>query len=645
MSNSLYVCNVKSKRVIKKIKFNSECYDVKINHVGTFAYISLWANSSIAEIDLKTMSVVNTIQVGNHPTEILITKNDERLFTPNANNNSVSVVDLKTKKETEKIISSLHPDAPYGSTPNAVCFNNDESVLIVANADNNYLALFDISQKDKSKSIGFIPVGWYPTSVKTLGSNKIIVANGKGLSSLPNPKGPVPTDTTKRPDQQYIGSLFMGTMSIMNYPDAKTLQSYSKKVYSNTPYVQEKAEAKNQNVIPADYDNIGSKKIKHVFYIIKENRTYDQVLGDIAEGNGDSSLCIFGKQVSPNEHKIVKEFTLYDNFYCDAEVSADGHNWSTAAYASDYTEKTWPVYYGGRGGEYDFEDASGNSAPSSGYIWNQVIKKNLSLRNYGEFLEEGNGKNIAYKATDKELEKFTNPDYPGFDLGISDMVRLNVWEKEFDEYVKKDSLPAFNLIRLPNDHTMGTAKGELTPQAYVAQNDYALGLMIEKISKSRFWKESIIFVVEDDAQSGSDHVDAHRSTLLVISPYIKKHFVDHTMYSTSSVLKTIELVLGLKPMTQFDLSATPILNSITDNPDFNPYTPVKPLIDLEAKNLASTYGAKRSAEFDFAVEDDIPDVELNEIIWKSIKGKDSKMPPPVRSAFVTVVQKEKNDKN
>ncbi len=645
MSNALYVCDVKSKKVIKKIKFDSECYDVKINHAGTLAYVSLWAKSSIAEIDLQTLSIKNTIEVGNHPTEILIDQNDERLFTPNANNNSVSVVNLKTKKETEKIISSLRPDAPYGSTPNAVCFNKDESVLIVANADNNYLALFDISQKDKTKSIGFIPVGWYPTSVKTLSSNVILVANGKGLSSMPNPKGPVTTNTTRRPDEQYIGSLFKGTLSIINYPDANMLQSYTKKVYSNTPYVQEKGGEKNQNVIPADYDNVGSKIIKHVFYIIKENRTYDQVLGDIAEGNGDSSLCIFGKQVSPNEHKIVKEFTLYDNFYCDAEVSADGHNWSMAAYATDYTEKTWPVYYGDRGGEYDFEDASGNSAPSSGYIWNQVIKKNLSLRNYGEFLEEGNEENIPYKATDKELEKFTNPDYPGFDLDISDMVRLSVWEKEFNEFEKKDSLPAFNLIRLPNDHTMGTAKGKLTPQVYVAQNDYALGLMIDKISKSQFWKESIIFILEDDAQNGSDHVDAHRSTLLVVSPYIKRHFVDHTMYSTSSVLKTMELILGLKPMTQFDLSAAPILNSISDNPDFTEYKSLKPLIDVEAKNVASTYGSKRSAEFNFAVEDNIPDVELNEIIWKSIKGKDSKMPPPVRSAFVNVVQKEKDDKD
>ncbi len=643
MSNSFYICNIEKKKVIKTIKFDSECYDVKINHAGTFAYISLWANAEIAEVDLNSFRITKTIEVGDHPTEILITKNDERLFTPNANNNTVSVVDLQTKKETEKITSSVNPDAPYGSTPNAVCFNNDETVLIVANADNNYLALFDISQKDKSKSIGFIPVGWYPTSVKTTSSNKIIVANAKGLSSKPNPNGPVPTDTTRNPNEQYIGSLFMGTLSTINFPDADTLQTYTKQVYSNTPYIQEKNVSFNQKIIPKDYDNIGSKKIKHVFYIIKENRTYDQVLGDIAEGNGDSSICIFGKLVTPNEHKLVKDFTLYDNFYCDAEVSADGHNWSTAAYATDFTEKTWPVMYGGRGGQYEYEGGYKVAAPSSGYIWNQVMDKNLSFRNYGEFVSAVKGDKITYRANDEDMRKYTNPEYPGFNLKISDVDRYNVWEKEFDEFVKKDSLPAFNLIRLPNDHTMGTAKNQLTPQAFVAQNDYALGLMIQKISKSKFWNESIIFILEDDAQNGSDHVDAHRSTLLVISPYIKRHFVDHTMYSTSSILKTIELILGLKPMTQFDLSAEPILNSVTDNPDLESYNVVKPLINIEAKNLVSAYGSEQSEKMDFAVEDDIPDVKLNEIIWKSIKGKDSKMPPPVRSAFVNVVQKFIND--
>ena len=264
--------------------------------------------------------------------------------------------------------------------------------------------------------------------------------------------------------------------------------------------------------------------------------------------------------------------------------------------------------------------------------------KLLSIRNYGEFVQVADSNKHTYMSKEEDLNKYTCPDYPGFDLNISDLYRYKIWEKEFNEFTSNNSLPAFNLIRLPNDHTMGTAKGSLTPQAYVAQNDFALGLMVDKISKSEFWKTSIIFVLEDDAQNGSDHVDAHRSTLLIISPYIKRNFVDHDMYSTSSVLKTIELILGLNPMTQFDLSANPILAPITSQPDYGTYNSIKPLINIENKNSDEAYGSKRSNEFDFTREDDIPDVELNEIIWKSIKGKNSKMPAPVRSAFVNVVE-------
>ncbi len=642
-SNSLYVCDVKSKKIINQIKLESECYDIKINNSQTYAYISLWSKSSIAEIDLKTFSVSNIIEVGDHPTEILITKNDDRLFTANANNNSVSAVDLKIKKETEKMISSLRPAAPYGSTPNAICFNDDESILIAANADNNYLALFDISEKHKSKSAGFIPVGWYPTSVKMLSSNKIIVTNGKGLSSKPNPNGPNPTSVSKRRNEEYIGYLFKGTLSLIDYPDLQTLKLFSQKVYDNTPYVHDKKNLNEQKIIPTNFEGKGSQKIKHVFYIIKENRTYDQIFGDVKEGNGDSAICIFGEKVTPNHHKLAKTFTLYDNFYCDAEVSADGHNWSTAAYATDYVEKSWPVYYGGRGGHYDFEGGVEVAKPTSGYIWNQVVNKKLSFRNYGEFVSGVKGDKEKFKANDEDLIEYTSTEYPGFNMDISDLYRYNIWEKEFEEFEKYNSLPAFNLIRLPNDHTVGTSRGKLTPQAMVAQNDYALGLMIDRISKSKFWKESIIFILEDDAQNGSDHVDAHRSALMVVSPYVKRNFVDHTMYSTSSVLKTIELTLGLQPMTQFDLSAAAILNSITDEPDFKSYKSVKPLIDIEAKNLADAYGSKRSGELNFTREDAIPDIELNEIVWKSIKGKNSKMPPPVRSAFVNVVNKDEDD--
>jgi DNA-binding beta-propeller fold protein YncE len=380
-SNSIYFYDIGNKQLVKKLNPGSECFDIIIDHKGEYAYVSLWGGSKVAKINLKNLEIESFIKVGDHPCEMIISKNDDRLFVTNANNNSVSIVDLNKNSETERINSALKPDVPFGSTPNAITFNKDESVLLVANADNNYLALFDISSPGESKSIGFIPVGWYPTSVKYLSEhNQLLVANGKGLMSMANPKGPKPGKKSSHKEEQFIGSLFNGTLSIINFPNEKQLAEYSVQVYNNTPYFNEKIPVSDQAVIPVIHDEKGSAQIKHVFYIIRENRTYDQILGDISKGNGDSSLCLFHSNVTPNVHKLVEEFTLFDNFYADAEISADGHNWSTAAYATDYTEKTWPTYYGGRGGTYDWEGGKAIASPSSGYIWDQVINKGLKLQ-------------------------------------------------------------------------------------------------------------------------------------------------------------------------------------------------------------------------------------------------------------------------
>jgi len=627
-SNSLYICDVNSKKVIKKIDLASQCYDVKINHNRDFAYASLWGDSAIAEIDLSNFQIVNKIRTGDHPTEILITKNDKRLFVANANNNSVSVINLTTKEQDENLISSLKPDAPYGSTPNSICLNGDESVLFIANANNNCLSLFNVSKSEHSKSIGFIPTGWYPTVVRYLSDDKILVANGKGLTSMPNPK-------FKNFKDQYIGSLFKGTISIINYPDNKKLKEYSQHVYKNTPYSSSKNDWTGlQNVIPSEHNGKRSEKIRHVFYVIKENRTFDQVYGDLAKGNCDSSLCLFGRDITPNQHRLAEEFIIYDNFYVDAEVSADGHNWSDAAYATDFVEKNWPTEYGDRGGTYDYTPNVKISRPSSGYIWNAALSKGLIVRDYGEFVSKPDENKEYYIAEDERMANSVCNEYPGWNLLISDLTRFKVWENDFEKYEKNGNLPDLNIIYLPNDHTRGTEKDALTPKAYVAQNDYALGLIVDKISHSKYWKESIIFVLEDDAQNGPDHVDAHRSGVLVISPYIKRNNIDHTLYSTSSVLKTIELILGLKPMTQFDLSANPFLFSITDDPDFSSFNHIEPLHDLNEKNPPDTYGSERSSRMNFTIADAIPDLELSKIIWRSIKGKDAEYPVPVRNAFV-----------
>jgi len=641
-SNSLYIIDEKNNSLKKTIKLKEACFDVIVNHKGTLAYVSLWGGAKIVEIDLSNLETSREFKVGDHPCEMLLSKDDARLFVTNANHNSTSVLDIESGKETELIISALKADAPYGSTPNSICFNENESVLFIANADNNYLALFDISEPGESRSLGFIPVGWYPTSVKFCKQNsQILVANGKGLTSKANPFGPKPGQEEDDGIDQYIGRFFKGSLSRIELPGSAELTKYSEKVYLNTPYYEKKETWKGrQQIIAEQHDGKPSKHIRHVFYIIKENRTYDQVFGDIARGNGDPSLCLFPEKVTPNMHKLAQEYTLFDNFYVEAEVSADGHNWSTAAYASDYVEKTWPTLYGGRGGNYVYEGGSKIASPSSGYIWDEVIKKGMIYRNYGEFVKRVSKENRRYQAVDDYLKPHTCELFPGYDLSIPDVYRYEQWEEDFRQFEKSGHYPNLSVMRLPNDHTAGTSEGYPTVQAMAADNDYALGLVVDRISKSKIWKNSMIFVLEDDAQNGSDHVDAHRSPMLMIGPYVKRGFHDKTQYSTSSVLKTIELILGLQPMTQFDLSATPLLNAVSDEPDFASYDVIKPKIDLNEMNDPAAYGSKRCSELNLAVEDAIPDVEFNEIIWKAVKGADSDMPAPVRSAFVQVLPED-----
>ena len=336
------------------------------------------------------------------------------------------------------------------------------------------------------------------------------------------------------------------------------MAAYTKQAYDDTPYrptESKEAAFETGNAIPCKVG--GDSPIKYVFYFIKENRTYDQVFGDVAEGNGDSSLVLFGEKVTPNLHKLVHDFVLLDNLYCDAEVSADGHNWLTAAYATDYVEKNWLNNYGGRGAAYEFEGGQPVATPEAGYIWDQCARHGVSFRDYGEFVESDEKDTTKNVASEKILLSHYDKSYRGWDLDYSDVNRFEHWQKGFTGLVDSGGLPNFNIIRLPNDHTAGTSKGALTPQAMVAQNDYALGLFVGEISHSKIWNQSAIFVIEDDAQNGADHVDAHRTEALVIGPFVKRHFVDHTLYTTSSMLRTMERILGLPPMSQYDAVCNP----------------------------------------------------------------------------------------
>jgi YVTN family beta-propeller protein len=623
--SSLYIADISTK-AIKKIKLDHEAYTCLLSPDRKTLYVSLWGGDKVALVDTESESLLGTIPVGSNPNDMTLTRDGKFLFVSHANDNSVSVIDTQARSVIEVFTSALYPNSPAGSTPNAVALSPDDEILYIANADNNCLAVFNVEEPGDSKSLGYIPTDWYPTSVKVW-NNKIWVTNGKGGRSFPNPKGPNPyerrTDTT-----QYIGSLFKGTLSIIPQPTSEELKIYTAQSYKNSPYnkeIENLAEGEAGNPIPRKPGD--PTPIKYVFYVIKENRTYDQVLGDVSEGNGDSTLCLFPEKITPNHHALAKEFVLLDNFYVNAEVSADGHNWSMAAYANDYVEKTWPTNYGSRGGSYDYEGSREIAFPKDGFIWDYCLRAGVSYRSYGEFVYSG-------KTGLKSLQNNFDADFPSYNLEIPDMVRFSKWKQDFDSLVQINALPRLSTIRFPNDHTSGAKAGMPTPRAMVAENDLAVGAFIEHLSKSKIWNESAVFILEDDAQNGPDHVDAHRSIAFVICPYVKRNAVVSRMYSTASMLRTIELILGLPPMSQYDAAATPMWECFTSTPNLTSYSARKATYNINEMNKASTAIAKRSAEFNLAVMDAAPDLEFNEIIWKTVKGLESKMPSPVRGAFI-----------
>ena len=645
-NNSLYILDLKTKLVIKQIPLTAEAYQCVLSPNGNQLYISLWGADQVGVFDIPSEKMTKLISVGDNPNDLLLTKNGETLYVTNGNDNTVAVINTEKKTVIETIQTSLYPNAPTGSNPNAIALSDDEKTLFIANADNNCVVVFDVSQAGGTKTKGFIPVGWYPTAIKVIGK-KLYVANAKGFSSLPNPEGPKPMNSAEKngvnhknkneKEIQYIGGLFKGTLSIIDIPNEEILKQYSKTVYQNTPYSKERellSKGEEGNPIPQKVGD--SSPIKHIFYIVKENRTYDQVLGDITEGNGDASLCLFPEKVTPNQHALVKDFVLLDNFYVDAEVSADGHNWSMAAYANDYVEKTWPTSYGSRGGKYEYEGTRKIAFPKDGFIWDHCKRAGISYRTYGEFADDG-------KPNIPALENHYCKKYSGYNLDVTDNSRLEAFKKDLDSLITINAVPKFNSMRFSNDHTYGARIGKMTPTAMIAENDLAVGKFVEYLSKSKIWNETALFILEDDAQNGSDHIDAHRSTAYVISPYTKRKTVIHDMYSTSSMLRTIELILGLNPMSQYDAAAPSMWNCFTKTPDFTTFEHKEAQVDITEKNIANTNSAKQSAKLNLAEADAAPDLEFNQIIWKTVRGENAEMPAPKHSAFLNVIKNDDKD--
>ncbi len=620
-------------------------------------FVSNERDGTVSAIDLATKAVT-TIKTGANTVALTLNQAEDKLFVSNSGSDTVSMVDPKSGKVIQTIYLRLGDlGGVPGATPLGMCLSPDESSLYVAMADINSVAVIDVAS---GKVRGFIPVGWGPTSVVVNASGKkLFVANSKGVVTA------TPNNKSVRDWGQYQPNILEGTVSTIDLPRAlRDLESSTRLVLNNNLAVGG-TERKNRK----DFVNPG---VDHVVYIIKENRTYDQILGDNKRGNGDPKICLFPKEVTPNQHALADRFVLLDNFYVCAEVSFDGWAWSTQGIANPYVERNVVYNYSGRGRSYDSEGENSGvpidllgindvARSQNGYIWDQCAKQGISFRNYGFFLtgdsaikDPKTGKPITTNnhPSKKNLLKTTNVDFLQFDTAFADSEawvkhhvvlapdqtasygshkdpsRVTTWLRDFNGYVKNGNMPKFSMLRLMRDHTAGTSPGQSSPRAMVADNDYAVGQVVDAISHGPYWKRTVICVLEDDAQAGFDHVDCHRSPAFVISPWIEKGKLDSHFYNTDSMLRTMELVLGLKPLNQYDTIATP-LNLFTKGAlNSEPYSAILPAkVIISEINTRTAYRAKDSARLISRTrEDSLPDIELNDILWGAIKGANTPRP-------------------
>ncbi len=600
-------------------------------------YVSNWGSRSVSVVDTQAGKRVREIGVGIRPNAMAVSP-DGRLFVACAGDNTLHVIQTRALEKAEagasparrlpeskrEILStSLYPASPEGSTPDALAIAPDGKTLYVANADNNDVVVVDISDAKTSRITGFIPVGWYPTALAvSRDSRTLLVGNGKGLRSKPSS---LPSPPAKRRrgfgvPNIHPGHLFEGSIALIPCPDAATLVRYTAQTMKNSPYTPERlqqAAAASRGCIP---DKVGeASPIKYVLYIIKENRTYDQVLGDFKDahgrpaGKGDPNLVMYGENVTPNQHQLARDYVLLDNFYCDGEVSVDGHDWCDAAMVTDAKQRAWIMSCSGHG------NLSGNDemlVPAAGYLWDHCRRHGLSFKCYGEGSWRVPAENRGTWPAGRDTQ------------------RAEGWIADLGAAERSGALPRFMIMSLGENHTAGTTPGRHTPEACVGSNDLALGMIVEAASRSRFWKEMAIFVVEDDPQDGPDHVDCHRTVASVISPWVRRGVVDSTPYTQVGMVRTIELILGLPPMTQYDAAATPMFACFQGQAETVVYHPLQPKVDLTAVNKPDAIGARASAKMDFDDYDRAPADELNRILWATAKGPDVPYPPIIRRALV-----------
>jgi len=623
----LYSVNIRTGETRAKLAVGASPVACRLSGDGKLLYVANWGGKEVVAVDVSDPAapIVNArIETGDHPNDLALSA-DGRLFVSCGNDDAIFVHDLDSRRILEVVKTSLTPKAPSGSTPVALSLSPDGKTLYVANADNNDVCVLDVSRRGNTRVAGFIPTGWYTSAVAiTRDGKRIIACSGKGIGTHPNPAR-TPLNPNVPAGFEYIGKQLNGLVSFIDAPTPEQLTEYTAVVRSCSPYDDRELAGAASTARTAIPTRVGGRSpIKYVLYILKENRTYDQVFGDISKGNGDPNLCLFGADVTPNQHALADQFVLLDNLYCNGEVSQDGHPWSTSAICVDYEQRAWVLGYSGKG---KVPEPRNLADPKAGYLWQEADRKGLSIRDYGEMRNHPSWRG-------KQSEPFIGKVGPNIPPPGRDFEKADIFIDEFKRFEKSKSIPRLMVMSLGENHTRGTTPGAFTPKAAVASNDLAVGKIVDAISHSSVWKEFAIFIIEDDAQNGSDHVDAHRTDGLVISPYTKRHALDSTMYSTASMLRTIELILGLKPLTQYDAAATPMFASFTDTADLTPFSVLQPRIDINAKNGATAYGAKESARMDWS-DYDLADMDaLNRILWRSIKGANSPVPPPIHRATV-----------
>jgi DNA-binding beta-propeller fold protein YncE len=691
-------------------------YTVVATRDGRRAWCSLWNASRIAELDLTSGKVVGWIKLqepddpiapGSHPTAMLLSPDENSLYVALANADAVAVVSTRSAQMVALLHTTVRNQEFAGTYPNALAQSADGKRLFVADASTNAVAVFDTSKWNENgpigrdvPALGFIPTDWYPSALAVQGAD-LLIATAKGRGAGPNQGMGQIAYEVKHHDHPYIPTLLRGSIARLNIPSTLDKLEELTRVVEHDNLLHDNPGALQF----AD----GKNPIKHVIYVIKENRTYDQVLGDLKVGDGDPALTMYGADITPNEHKLALQFGVLDNFYDSGEVSGDGHLWSTAAITSDYNEKTWQIAYRGKERTYDFQGTVADEFPldhnqpdiddpSTGFLWDNVARHGLSYRDYGEFVNaewcnkprkvatpkqgtpsaqqspcprtellQGDAlpPNVGdphagpspfpwtvplfktVKPTKAVLRDHFDPLFPDFNTDYPDQLRADEFLNEFAAYARARAenenpefqLPAFVLLYLPDDHTGGTRPERPRPAASVADNDLALGRVVDAVSHSPYWDDTAIFVLEDDAQDGGDHIDAHRSIAFVVSKYspgtAAEPYVDHRFYTTVNMVHTMETLLGLPPMNHNDAYAPlmgPMFSGASDQPAFKAdYRNLKNGLIYET-NKRDAQGASESAKMDFSRPDAAGAARLNEVLWRDQKG-DAPLPAPKHTVF------------